>query len=118
MATIANALSIIRNQLRDTSDVVANRRWADADLIMYLDAGQRQMFLDFRHTLCGDSILLDAPDALPTDDDTTVLDIADEYLNALAHFAVWMVLSEDADDEHNMRLAGNHYQLFLKGVAA
>jgi hypothetical protein len=102
-------LELVRDQITDESSV----RWADAELIEYASAGQRQMWLDHPEALMGGGMITTIPDDLPTTSfTTTALDVDDAYANALIHFVCWMVFMEDSEDAQNAKSAESHYAIY------
>jgi hypothetical protein len=110
---VDSAIALIRDQVQDPNGV----RWTKAKVVGYLNAGERFVFGKRPDAFYKTAIITDYSSLTAIADApavTDVLNIADRYAMALVHYAVASLLREDADDEHNQRLAEQHDQEMWK----
>ena len=102
----------VRRQIRDDVPLTVNGspvyRWEDADLLAVINTKRRTLYAEHPEAFYVTAIVTACPDDLATVG--LILDVAQEYVEALREYVVKTVQTEDGDDSANLPLVKIHDQ--------
>ena len=110
--TVQKVVTTVRAYI---SDETATYRWSDADLIVYVNDGQREVYMrNPTSAFTGSSVTTTAPADVTAVGDSITL--TDGFAVALAHYVAMQVFLEDSEDANNLALANQHQAHFERLV--
>ena len=113
MATAADLITQIRDQLRDANTAY---QWTNAKILRYMEAIKAEIYGDHPESvLVSDTSVTDDPPST-IDETTDEVPLRQEYHLAIIHGVCWKCFLEDTDDDANVALADKHHDLYVEAM--